>query len=88
MAKKTSRARKVWIFKWLVKKHRCKPHLEKDFFFTSDRKKHEVFNIVLDREDGKSFKLMINVKPKLDGIRTLPTVVTIPAKYNISYADV
>ena len=85
----TNRARKVQIFKWLAKKHRCKIRLVRDFIVDSSKKKSEFVKIVLDREDGISFTLMTNKKPSSSGIRPKLTVVEVPApSWDVSYADV
>ena len=87
--KKTSKAKKVWIFKWLLKKHGCKDvHLVKDFFKTKRGKRIEFFKIILDMNDGKSFMFMINIRPDPKTSRTVLASPAIPYKYNISYADV
>ena len=84
MKKKISKAKKVWIFKWLLKKHGCLGvHLEKNFFKTEKNKKVEFFKVILDMNDGKKFVLGFDSCP-------IPKRVlfTIPFKFNISYADV
>lgn len=104
MAKKTSKARKVWIFKWLLKKNRClEVHLERGFFGTKENKKTEFCKVILDMDDGKRFTLGIDIRqenPRIDISQKghkLPKVVysnmvfstfMIPFKHSISYADV
>ena len=86
--KKTSKARKVWIFKWLLKKNRCLGvHLERGFFETKENKKTEFCKVILDMDDGNRFMLGFYIRqkgPKLPMVSAL----MIPFKYNLSYADV
>lgn len=89
MAKKTSRAKKVWIFKWLAKKHRCNVRLVRDFTVDGS-KKNEFAKIILDREDGISFMLMARIKPSSSSIhpKIAAVEVPIPSWDIFSYADV
>ena len=87
MMKKTIKEKKVWIFKWLAEKHRCKVRLAR-CFFADKGKKREFNKIMLDREDGISFLLMTNKKPSSSSIRPKLAAVEVPAKWNTSYADV
>ena len=87
--KKTSKAKKVWIFKWLLKKNGCREiHLKKDFFKTKKNKKVEFFKVILDMNDYKSFTLMVDVRPDPKISRTVLESLEIPFKFNVSYADV
>ena len=84
-AKKTSRARKVWIFKWLLKKNGCKGiSLEKDFFFKDRSKRIDFFKVVLCMDNGKTLMLMVDRQQDRNFKRT----IMVPYRYNISYADV
>lgn len=84
MAKNTSRARKVWIFKWLLKKSGCKGiRLEKDFL-KDKGKRIDFFRVVLYMDNGKTLMLMVERKQ----YRNFKRNVMIPYRYNISYADV
>lgn len=76
-----SNARKVWIFKMLLKKHGCKVRLDKDFRFASSGQKIEFFRVILDMQNGKTCVLTVMTKHGL-------ALIEIPYKYNISYADV
>ena len=88
----TDKARKVWIFKWLLKKNRCLGvHLEKDFFKTKTKKngkKVEVFKVILDKDDGKRFMLGFYVRPNPKIPRTVFSTLAVPFKHNVSYADI
>ena len=104
MKRKISKEKKVWIFKWLLKKNRClEVHLERGFFGTKENKKTEFCKVILDMDDGKRFTLGIDIRqenPKIDisqNSNKLPKVIysniiysafMIPFKYNFSYADV
>ena len=87
MAKNTSRARKVWIFKWLLKKHRCTVCLEKEFF-KQDGKRVAFFRAVLLRQDGKVFKLIVSSNSNGTKSRASQMAVVVPCELDISYADV
>lgn len=87
---KISKAKKVWILKNLLKKHRCSIQLEKDFIRKKDGSKHLVFNVVLNQEGGRSFRLIIEKNKKKyqqSGARST-YAISIPYNDFISYADV
>lgn len=75
MAKKISKAKKVWIFKWFLKKHGCLGvNLEKDFLKTEKNKKVEFYRVILNMNDGKifmPFMLGIDIHPDVN----IPRVV-------------
>ena len=85
---KTIKEKKVWIFKWLLKKNRClEAHLERGFYGTKENKKAEFCKVILEMDDGKGFTLGFDIHqkgPKLPMVSAL----MIPFKCNLSYADV
>lgn len=87
---KTSKAKKVWIFKWLLKKHGCLGvHLERGFFETEKSKRVELCKVILDMATGKRFTLGIDVRqegPEMPSV--LCSAFMVPFKCNLSYADV
>ena len=90
MKRKTSKAKKVWIFKWLLKKNRClEVHLESGFYGTKDSKKTEFCKVILDMDDGKRFTLGIDIFQKCPKLPTVfYSVFMISFKLSISCADV
>ena len=85
MRKKTSRARKVWIFKRLLKKNGCKGiRLEKDFLKDKGNR-IDFFRVVLYMNDGKTFMLMVENHNFKRIVHESPTILY---RYNIFYADV
>lgn len=87
----TNKARKVWIFKWLLKKSRCLGvHLEKDFLKPKKKngKRVEIFKVILDMEDGKRLMLGFDARPNPKIPRTAFSALAVPFKHNVSYADI
>ena len=84
---KVSKEKKVWIFKWLVEKHKCSVRLVKSFFMKR-KKKIASYRIDLDSQGFKTYTLMVDTLPDPKSQRKVLVPVAIPYKYNISYADV
>lgn len=87
--KENSKAKKVWIFKWLLKKNGCcGVRLVKDFS-KKNGKKTAFLKVIADIDDGKSLVLTVDTQPDLSFLRrTVLAPVEVPCKYNVSYADV
>ena len=51
---KVSKEKKVWIFKWLVEKHKCSVRLVKSFFMKR-KKKIASYRIDLDSQGFKTY---------------------------------
>ena len=79
-----SKAKRVQIFKWLLKMHGCTLELHEKF----EDKKGEIITPVLFKGTSK-YVLMLDIveeaKPWTIGLRNC---ITVPWKYNISYADI
>ena len=85
--KENGKAKKVWIFKWLLKKNGCcGVHLVKDFS-RKKGKKTAVFKVTVDTDDDKSLMLMVDTQADPSFPMVLAPV-EVPCKYNVSYADV
>ena len=83
-----SKAKKVQIFKWLLKKHGCTVELEEKY----EGKMGEVVTPVLFK-DSSRYTLVLDIdaveaKSLSTGLRKCPETVRLPWKYNISYADI
>ena len=85
---KISKAKKVWIFKWLLKKHRCSMQLEKNFIRQKDGSKHLVFTVVLTQEGGGLFNLIIEKNKNKKPWPHVDYAISIPYNDYVSYADV
>lgn len=96
MRKKTSveKAKRVQIFKWLLKKHRCSVSLEKSFANTNG-KKTWFFTVHLHGKDAEEHVLCVDKNVKLDadaaktfGIQTFAESIYVRCKDIVSYVDV
>lgn len=93
--KENGKAKKVWIFKWLLKKNGCcGVHLVEDFS-RKNGKKTTFFKVILSTDDSKSLVLTVDILPDPSFLRrhsflrsTVFAPVEVPCKYNVSYADV
>lgn len=89
-----SRAKKVQIFKWLLRKHDCIVELQRDFVKVHGKKIPIVAPMLFRRKHGMALKLVINsrVKQKKSeggGFFLVARAVAIPCRDGIiSYADV
>lgn len=93
--KENNKAKKVWIFKWLLKKNGCcGVHLVKDFS-RKNGKKTAFFKVIVDMDDSKSslsptsssLVLTVDIQPD-PSFSAILAPVEVPCKYNVSYADV
>ena len=93
--KENNKAKKVWIFKWLLKKNGCcGVHLVKHVY-KKNGKKTAFFKVIVDTDDGKSslsptsssLVLAVDIQPD-PSFSAIIAPVEVPCKYNVSYADV
>ena len=81
--------KKVWIFKWLLKKHNCEAHFDYDYRWKDPKKKtQKIWFAILKlsrKEDEKELVLSITSKELLSSTMSFH----LPSKHAaLSYADV